>query len=47
LARLEHLNIFGMVRDRSRVAEWYGAAKRGQVSRRASKDGKTRATSSS
>ena len=27
LARLEHLNIFGMVRDRSRVAEWYGRCK--------------------
>jgi len=27
LARLEHLNIFGMVSDRNHVAEWYGRCK--------------------
>src|SRR5499433_738772 len=27
LARLEHLNIFGMVHGRKRVAEWYGRCK--------------------
>jgi len=27
LARLEHLNVFGMVHDRKRVAEWYARCK--------------------
>jgi glutathione S-transferase len=27
LARLEHLNIFGMVSDRNHVAEWYARCK--------------------